>query len=401
MSFLGDLLYPDNPTRRDEVNTLQTDISNANNQLISSVNNYNDQFNVVKKVILSNYYLQAASISLSIHKQPIPVSIKDNIKSYSDPVMITVMDYLLAFGITGFVVPYFAKSAWAFGKLALQDSSAPAAGNLAENIGDVSVEEFVELMQGMTRASNIRSLGGESADFTDASFSESMSMEMSEVGDVGEMDVAIANVERQAVSVDETVVLMAEASSALKLSAGMLVVTLGLDLILDAVSGGQQRSALKNSLKILEGSQVKLTASQAAIDKAQETLDAMQKDAEDSFEKIYRAFVALNNSLSTASPVLQKAIPMVSDFEDTYQVVSAQSYLCSNFQNIVPFISIFKSMIESAALTLENFDNPETTPDVVLDLLSQEHDISIEEVKALMVWFKSEYIDNKPKNTAS
>lgn len=407
MSFLGDILYPGNPEKRDEINKLQNDVINGNNELIVAVNEYNHKVDETQRLVLYNCYLQSMSSTMTINWQKVPPALSLEISTYSDPVIVHVLDVISAFGIAGVFAPYFLSKSWALTKLGVKmlkaSRGSAEAADLEAALGSDSVASDIELAtlsSSIMRASSMQRVSsiGSSIEEDEGTFdtiSLSESEFSSDVAELGSEIESLSSVSSQATLESEAITTsqqLVTASGAFMAAGVALVVAIGVDLIIDAIAGNKERSALEKILANLEEAKTKVDDGKNAQAQLSESLDQISTSALNDFQGIYTAFQNLNDSLSKISGNMKKPIPKISDFNDYKQVEQAQIYLAENFSPYIPFIDLFNEMLSTGELTNENFQHPDTAPVDKVSLFAKEHKISVDEVKALMKWFYAEHI---------
>ena len=385
MGWAGDLLYPDNPSRRDEVNSLQSAVQDGNTALINSVNGYNDQFPEVKNVAALNATLMAMKYHTTLARKDIPKPESSKVEQYSDDVASQITDTVAMLGGSLGVISLL-KAGWATAKLKLTSSAGEevAAGEVSDVAamgGDIAVTSSIAAVEGVEGAAAVAT--GTTTEL--GALAEGLAG--AEAAEVGAVAVETTTVAAEGAAVGAEVAISA---GSIAFAGGLVVLAIGVELIMGAINGAEERSQLEDAEDQLEKSKEKIEKTQGTIDKAQNNLDSTFALAQKRFKLIHADFQELERDIAKFKNRDAIILPRP-DYSSPKTIVEAQNYLLNNYAVAIEMIGDFDNLSTGVdghkpQMPLDDFKDPDVT-NIIVTLLATEHNVSPDVMRAYMMWY--------------
>lgn len=294
-NLIGDILYPDNPKRRDEINKLQNDALEIQSKIIELINSYNRVVKLANDLTAYNVILRALA---ETSKNPFteeelrkPQDFRG--RAYTEAMATSILD------LTSRIV-----GGAAFGTVFISAIKAflnrPIAA-VAENLG-------VEMV-GMGAA---RGLAG----------AEGLAPGVVE---------GLAGGGAEAAGIGMRGLKYARALRVLKFSGATLVLTVGVEVILGWIEGSRERDVLEENIK-------KLRKQKADLEKDRDDLKNAKSAAENLIQLALEQFNNIQKDLSEITdikPVIYKSL------EEADNAVNAQKHWCSASGNYLQSVQNF------------------------------------------------------------
>lgn len=265
-NLIGDLLYPDNPTRRDKLNTLQTEALDIQSDIVRVINSYNSLVRVANDLTSYNVVLRALA---ETSKNPFkdeelrkPVDVRG--RPYTEAMATSILD--LAARIGG-----GAAFGVAFGNAIKAFMNRPIAV-AAENLGG-------ELI-GMGAA---RALGG----------AEGLVPGVAE--GLAQGGTRVASGAAEAAGVAARGLKYARALRVLKFSGAAVVLAVGVEVILGWIEGSRERDALEENIKKLADAHDGLDADRKGLKSAKSEAEALIKLALEQFNLLQKELADISH----------------------------------------------------------------------------------------------------------
>ncbi|MCW2716185.1 hypothetical protein [Pseudonocardia sp.] len=228
--WLGDLFYPDNPRRRDEVNQLHQQAVGLSALLSDRIAVYNGLVPDVQKLASQNALLRAIKLAMRIGREDLQHYQDVELSAYQQPLWLSIAKTLADLGLavtTGNLI----KAAWNL-------STAVRAGQGAEV---VAASEVAEFSAGMGQAADVASVMGVEGAAEVASMEASIGAEVGT--DLGAEAIGLESAEAGVAAVGEF--------SAVETAGIGLVIAAGVSSVLSAIGGGQERDELEGQISRL------------------------------------------------------------------------------------------------------------------------------------------------------